>query len=226
MSSARRGTLAVLACHCVYDPENDAVYTDRPEFARDRPVYEAQIFYAHRHLRLRRSLDPLVVISGGFTRPQRACSESRSYLEWAKRLGISFPEDEVALEEYALTSIENLLLGLYVYHQRRGVFPERIDVVSWEFKCARFQHTLAAISNWAPLGQSWPNLEYFPVGDLPSEECEYVMSHAEVSYIRSLQHGLAGYYSNPQTREAIARRDVHNSREAARERYKGYPLPF
>ncbi|MFB3827665.1 MAG: hypothetical protein ACE15B_12910 [Bryobacteraceae bacterium] len=225
MSSARAGTLTVLACHCVWDPSRDTIYTDRPEFARDRPVYEAQIFYARRHLGFRSELDPLLVISGGPTRAERACSESRSCLEWAGRLGIAFPAERVALEEYALTSIENVLLGLYVYHQRRGVWPERIDAISWEFKRARFRQALAAIGGWEPLGQSWPALEYFPVGDLPAGERAEAM-RAEQSYLDSLEQGLAAYYADPRTAAAIARRDVHGSRAGARERYRGYPLPF
>jgi hypothetical protein len=230
MTDERAGTLVVLACHCVYDPEKDAIYTDKAQFVNDRPVYEAHIDYAFRHLRLCENWlpdsDPLLVISGGFTKPQRRCSESRSYVELAKHMGLVIPNN-LALEEFALTSIENLLLSLYVYHETRSVFPKAIDVISWEFKRERFLKTMKAISGWAPLGQSWDGLEYFPVGDLRIEERKFVLDTLERNYIESLQNeGLSGYYQNQETKAAITRRDVHDSRAQARERYGNYPLPF
>ena len=229
MKNDRSGTLVLLACHCVYDPEKDTIYTDKPQFVNDRPVYEAHIDYALRHLRLcmnwDQKSDPLLVISGGFTKPQRNCSESRSYMELAKHMQLPIP-DNLALEEFALTSIENLLLSLYVYHEARGFFPETIDVISWEFKRERFVETLKAIGDWGELGQAWKGLEYFPVGDLRSEERQFVLSKLEKGYIDSLRQGLYGYYADPETITAIARRDVHNSRDQARKRYGKYPLPF
>jgi hypothetical protein len=194
MKHDRAGTLVVLACHCVYDPQSDAIYTDQPAFVNDRPVYEAQLDYALRHLRLCRNWDvnsrPLLVISGGISKAQRRCSESRSYIEMANRLGLGLPEEQVALEEFALTS------------------------------------TLTAISAWTPLGQSWPSLEYFPVGDLRSGERQGVLETIEKSYIDSLDNGLEAYYDNEQTKTVIARRDVFLSRDQARKRYGKYPLPF
>ena len=218
----RRGTLVVLACHCVYDPERNAIYTDRPEFVRDRPVYESQIDYACRHVRM--CDDPLLVISGAYTKPQRRCSESRSYAEWADRLGLHLPEATM-LEECGLTSIENLLFGLYVYREARGVYPERVDAISWEFKRQRFLETMRAISAWAPLGESWDRLDYFPVGDLRDEGKQQV-EPVEAGYIESLREGLEAYYRNPVTQAAIARRDVYGMRDAARDRYRAFPLPF
>jgi hypothetical protein len=218
----RRGTLVVLACHCVYDPATDLIYTDRPEFARDRPVYESQLDYGCRHPRM--CDDPLLVISGAPTKAQRRCSESRSYVEWTQRLGMHLPA-EIALEEFALTSIENLLFGLYVYRESRGVYPERIDVISWEFKRRRFVETLRAISAWAALGESWPGLDYFPVGDVRADELRAI-EPVEFAYIDALRAGLDAYYANAQTQAAIARRDVYGTRIAARQRYGAFPLPF
>jgi hypothetical protein len=140
-------------------------------------------------------------------------------------MGLQVPEN-LALEEFALTSIENLLLSLYVYHEARGLFPKTIDVISWEFKRKRFVETLNAINRWTVLGETWNGLEYFPVGDLRSKEREFVMENVEESYNKSLEQGLSGYYDNPKTIDAIARRDVHKSREQARQRYAKFPLPF
>ena len=229
MINDRKGTLVILACHCVYNPETDEIYTDKSQFVNDRPVYEAHIDYAIRHLRLCKNWipdsDPLLVISGGFTKPQRNSSESSSYVELAKRMSLQIPEN-LALEEFALTSIENLLFSLYMYHEVRGRFPKTIDVISWEFKRQRFVETLKAINRWTDLGQTWDGLEYFPVGDLRSQERQIVLNTLEKSYIESLQQGLSSYYDNPETIAAIARRDVHQTRDQAKQRYAKYALPF
>lgn len=228
MPEPRAGTLVVLACHCVYDPVNDHIYTDRPEFVLDRPIYEAQVDYAFRHLRWTRNWNPgseaMLVISGGYTKPQRPWPESRSYLEWVAVKGKPIPAG-VELEEFALTSIENLLFSLYVYRQKRGVYPDNIDVISWAFKRERFESALRAIGRWQPLGESWENLSFFPVGDLRKEFRDAAV-RAEQSYIESLSQGLEAYYANPRTIQAIARRDPFESRARAAEQYRDYPLPF
>jgi hypothetical protein len=222
----KKGTLVVLACHGVFDPQLNAFHAEHPE---DTPVYESQIAYAFRHLVWRSAVSPLLVVSGGFTKIQRYCSESRSYLELARMLGLDIPMN-VALEEYALTSIENLLLSLYVYHQIKKIYPESIDVISWEFKRARFAQTLTSISNWdnpdwKNLGLSWPSLDFFPVGDLWGNARNRAVAD-ENKYIEELKKGVRAYYLSTQTQEVLAKRDVHMSRNLARKYYEGYPLPW
>lgn len=220
-SRARRGTLLILACHGVFDVLRDLLYAEHPG---DRPIYEAHLAYALQHLMWREIVDPLLVISGGFTKPEIHCSESRSYLQLAKARCMAVPAN-VALEEYALVSPENVLFSLYVYHKVRGVWPERVEAISWEFKRERFELTLEAINQWQPLKQSWPGLEFFPVGDLPEEE-KAIPVRKEEEYCAALSKGPEAYYALKETKDAIARRDPHHSREAARAEYKGYPLPF
>ena len=189
MGNERKGVLVVLACHCVYDPQTDAIYTDKPQFVNDRPVYEAHLEYAFRHLHLcinwLPNSDPLLVISGGFTKVQRNCSESRSYVEMARRMDLEIPSN-LALEEFALTSIENLLFSLYAFHEAQGAYPAQIDVISWAFKRERFEATIKAINEWEQLGESWESIDFFPVGDLRQEEKKFVKSKIEQSYIDSL----------------------------------------
>ncbi len=112
LSPDRQGTLIVLTCHCVYDPDLDRVYAEHEE---DMPVYQSDVSFAFNSLKWIAEEDPLLVISGGKTKLERDCSESRSYVQWAAKLGIDFPREKIALEEYAMTSIENLLFSLYVY---------------------------------------------------------------------------------------------------------------
>jgi len=222
----KEGNLVILACHGVFDPQLNAFHAEHPE---DRPIYESQITYAFKHLVWRSAVSPLLVISGGFTKIQIQCSESRSYLELARMLGLVIPMN-VALEEYALTSIENVLLSLYVYHKIRKAYPENIEVISWEFKRDRFKETLTAINNWnnphwKHLGLNWPSLTFFPVGDLWGNPRDKAVAD-ENNYIEELRNSIDAYYQNIQTQEVIIKRDVYASRNLARKYYEGYPLPW
>ena len=221
MREDRYGTLVVLACHGVFDPATNCLYAGHPE---DQPIYEAHLHYATQHLAWRAKSSPLLVISGGPTQRQRRCAESQSYVEWAHALGLPLPAN-VTLEAYALTSIENLLLSLYVYHQTRQRYPETVEVISWAFKSARFVQTLEAINQWAPLGKTWPPLQFFPVGDLGGKEKERAVAD-EATYINALYGGIQAYYQDRAVQAVIQKRDVHASRAAARRCYAGYPLPF
>ncbi len=221
MKAKREGTLILLTCHCVFDVPTNRCLT---EHSADRPIYEAQLVYAFRHLVWRASKSPLLVITGGRTKTERDCSESRSYIEMANAMNLNIPAN-VTLEEHALTSIENVLLSLYAYHQARGAYPESIDAISWEFKRERFERTLDAISRWQPLGETWPTLNFFPVGDLSGAGKANAL-RVERDYIKSLTEGLEGYYRSSQTQDILQKRDVHHSRPVAKEFYSAYPLPF
>jgi hypothetical protein len=96
-------------------------------------------------------------------------SESRSYLERARQIVSSVPQ-HIALEEHALTSVENVLFSLFLFHQKRGAYPQSVEVISWEFKRQRFEKALEAISCWAALGQSWPTLSFFRSGIFQEEQ--------------------------------------------------------
>ena len=50
MSNDKRGTLVLLACHCVFDPTTDRIYA---EHATDRPIYDAHLNYAFKHIEWR-----------------------------------------------------------------------------------------------------------------------------------------------------------------------------
>ena len=221
MSAGRGGTLIVLACHGVFDPDANVLHAEHPE---DRSVYEAQLAAAFRRMTAPDADDPLLVLSGGFTKAQRKCSESRSYLDLADALGLSVPAG-VVVEEHALTSIENLLLSLYTHHRQRHVYPEQVEVISWAFKRARFEATLDAIGRWAPLGESWPALTFTAVGELTGSGGSAAAAQ-ETEYVHLLRKGVDAYYADPAVRELIARRDCHASRSLARTFYAGYPLPF
>jgi hypothetical protein len=221
MTQQRKGTLTVYGCHCAYNLAIGEIYAEHPN---DRPIYEAHIVYAFKHLEWRSNVDPLLIITGGSTKHEVNVSESRSNIDLARVNNIVIPSN-VALEEYALTSIENVLFSIYCYCMITGFFPERIDVISWEFKRNRYEATLNAINRWEPLGQSWESLNFFPVGDLFGTAKKNALM-VEDEYIGSLNLGLPAYYANPITQQRIRERDPHNSRSGAKEYYASYPLPF
>jgi len=221
MDADRQGTLVILACHGVFDAARDTLYS---EYVEDRPIYEDHISYAFRHLRWRAEASPLLVISGGYTKAERRCSESRSYLEAAEAMGIVIPY-EVALDECSLTSVENVLFSLYVYRQRRGVWPAEVEAVSWEFKRFRFEKTLEAIGRWSRLGLAWPPLRFFPVGDLFGKLKTKALQ-IEKAYTDALEVGIDAYYQVPETQKVVQRRDLYGARALARQTFAGFPLPF
>ncbi|MCP4987403.1 MAG: hypothetical protein GY928_15505 [Colwellia sp.] len=223
MNDEHKGTLVILACHAVFDPELNCVYAEHPE---DRQIYEAHLDYAFKHMKWRTAVEPLLVISGGYTKIQRRCSESRSYLEMARMVGLQTPQD-IAIEEYALTSIENLLFSIYVYHKTKGVYPASIEAISWEFKRERFEKTLEMINEWDQLKlKPWPPLKFFPVGDLWGKPKQGALKD-EKKYLDALKmNGIDGYFSDIKTKQVLEDRDVFDSRPLTKKVYTGYTLPF
>ena len=90
------GVLIILPCHCVFDRDTGQIYAEHPE---DRPIYEAQIVYALKHLEWRKDKNPLLIISGGFTKRELNISESQSYLYYAKYLDLKIPENHFFAKE-------------------------------------------------------------------------------------------------------------------------------
>ncbi len=212
-------TMVLLCCHGVYDSETDEFFA---EHSGDRPIYEAQLQYAAAHVRWLARNDPMLVISGGPTKKQRQCSESRSYLDLAEQIGLKLPTNTV-LEEYALTSIENLLFGAYVYRQQRGCYPTSIHAVTWSFKESRMTATVEAINEWRYAPFRCERFAFFPVGNLsghPREKADI----AEKAYVKSLRQGIEAYYAHSKVQRLIRERDVWNSRTRVGSRYS--PLPF
>ncbi|CDK25765.1 unnamed protein product [Kuraishia capsulata CBS 1993] len=83
----------------------------------------------------------VLVFSGGFTKAGVEQSESRSYFELSRALGLLDTEDEhagVECEEYARDSYENVLFSLLKFRKTTGSFPTKYTIVGFEFKRHRF----------------------------------------------------------------------------------------
>lgn len=86
----------------------------------------------------------LLVFSGGQTRPDNPPNtEAQSYhrLAVAAKLVTSTPNFlRVTTEDFALDSYENLLFSLARFKEVTGRWPERVTVVGFEMKRARFEN--------------------------------------------------------------------------------------
>lgn len=90
----------------------------------------------------------LLVFSGGFTRTEAgARSEAGSYWQVADALGwfgMEAVSERALLEDRARDSFENLLFSICRFRQFAGVYPQKITIVSYNFKRERFVSAHAA----------------------------------------------------------------------------------
>ncbi|POR35964.1 Putative dihydrofolate synthetase, partial [Tolypocladium paradoxum] len=95
--------------------------------------------------------DSVLMFSGGPTRNETEMSEAQSYAYLAAHNGywglLAAPvmDDDVVLEERALDSYHNVLLGLTRYHARFGRWPATLTLVGHAFKRPRLEAHCAAI---------------------------------------------------------------------------------
>jgi hypothetical protein len=101
----------------------------------------------------------LLIFSGSKTRKETTKSEARSYLDlslqndfWGllddcprKEEAIS---ERIVLEEQALDSFGNLVFSVVMFWKRTGLWPDKITIVSHEFKKERFLGLHVAAMRW------------------------------------------------------------------------------
>lgn len=157
MNDDKIENLIILPCHSIFSPElNDDVKSSKDLEDSNNWLMEPfqlesndqisflkhiEISFNELHENIE---DSILVISGGFTKPQIKKSESSSYLEAAEKLGllnmnINFLKDSnVLLEEYARDSYENVLYSILTFYKKFSKFPKKITVVGFGFKRERF----------------------------------------------------------------------------------------
>lgn len=81
----------------------------------------------------------LLIVSGGRTRAEsgKFWSEAKTYAKIAQSL-TSEPL-QLALEEYARDSYQNLKYSVRKFKSLTGVMPEKVQVVGWAFKADRYK---------------------------------------------------------------------------------------
>lgn len=111
-----------------------------------------------------RDAQALLLFSGGQTRTGTHLSEAQSYLDAAQAhdfWGHYNVAARATTEEFARDSYENVVFGVARFFECTKSFPQRLTIVSWRFKQARFVHHAMSIR--------WP-LSRFAYSDMPNPE--------------------------------------------------------
>ena len=132
---AERKKLLVLCCHGVYHKgEFYADYPNEAEFYKEhiRESYNA----------LKEGTYDVLIVSGGCTKYPVEKSEARGYLDWSDDLGLA-RTGLVILEEYARSSVENLLFGMCRFYQYFRYFPDEVGACTLHWKKDWFEQVIA-----------------------------------------------------------------------------------
>ncbi|KAF8608712.1 hypothetical protein BDV93DRAFT_518783 [Ceratobasidium sp. AG-I] len=155
--------LIIVAGHAIWkggDPEDrqfDSEWVlDVAQEGRGNP----EAFYAHIAKGAQLALsdkNSLLVFSGGQTRKPTHLSEAQSYLSLALASSLlpsssSEPFQRATTEDFALDSFQNLLFSIARFKERTGRYPQRITVVGFGVKEARFEKLHARALRW-PYGK-------------------------------------------------------------------------
>lgn len=130
-----RKKLLVLCCHGVY--HKGEFYAEHPYEAE---IYKGQIRESFNALKEERY--DILIISGGYTKREVEKSEARGYLDWADDLGLA-RTGLVILEEYARSSVENLLYSMCRFYQYFEYRPEEVGAYTLCWKKKWFEQDVA-----------------------------------------------------------------------------------
>lgn len=84
----------------------------------------------------------ILIFAGGATRASASPrTEAGTYFEAAASLGLTPPlRNRTHIEPFSRDSFENILFSICRFKQLSGVYPQKMSVVSFEFKRARFEN--------------------------------------------------------------------------------------
>lgn len=130
----------VLCCHGVFS-SNGAFISD-PRYERTVDPISVEVYLDHikeaAKLIREREYDVLIV-SGGYTKPQIEMSEAASYLKILRYLIDEKTAKNVLLEEYAKDTFENILFAMCRAYQVYKEFPVTLGILTWTWKGKRVQ---------------------------------------------------------------------------------------
>lgn len=159
---------AIVVCgHAVYhggpklSPAHLAT-SDQHWFLQSFQKGEGKYFVSHVEAGVRlasEAKDSLLIFSGGQTRFPAILSEAQGYHDIAAVFDFWNMHDvrsRVTTEEFSRDSFDNVLFSIARFKECVGILPERLTIVSWAFKEARFEYHSSCIR--------WPQSRYRFVG--------------------------------------------------------------
>lgn len=160
--------LLILGCHAIFQElaGTTRVWHGGFQYRGEDPLLEQQAREAFRIAD--RNGYAMLCASGGRTRPALpevrnglvTNSEGRGILQFARREGLQCG-CELAAEEWARDSFENVFFSLLLFFRRFGRWPTRVGVVSFGFKQIRFSLTATALR--------LPAFDFYGIGNLPAD---------------------------------------------------------
>jgi len=151
-------TLIIVCCHAIfhgYDPLEEKHWHLAPFQKSEQIIFAQHILLGLSHLTTQDS--PLLVFSGGPTKTAITHeTEAQSYLNASRLLLSQEPvrsimradldlDENVALEEYATDSFQNVLFSILKYNQIRGTWPDHVVCITHSFKRDRMNLHRSAI---------------------------------------------------------------------------------
>ncbi|KAJ7128946.1 hypothetical protein C8R43DRAFT_1098509 [Mycena crocata] len=166
-----------------------------------------EVFFQHISNAARLALEDkqsLIVFSGGQTQPTSTHTEGESYLRLALNAGL-FQSDtfsRATYEGYALDSFQNLLFSIARFREYTGSYPEKITVVGYEMKRARFAELHRAAIRW-------PESRFNYIGiDMEGDNTQARQGERQNGYLPYLSdlYGCHSYLANKRRQRNYDRR--------------------
>lgn len=151
----------------------------------------------------------VLIISGGKTKRELVVSEASSYLKLAKAINGGAVSARVFLEENARDSFENVLFLILKFEELFQMYPERITIVGFEFKRARFVELHLHRALGFPLqGITYIGNSPSPIGECAAYKGKLEQSELDNGY-KPFENDLYGVGEYLSRKRLI--RDPHNS---------------